>query len=171
LCTSTAAETYLGRLTYEDQFSAALNAAGAQAVASYTLLPQESRLEREELEEVVEREHFDGVIVTRLVGVEEDTTIVPPSTQVYSTGGAGYGRYGYYGHYGRSYDVVNSPGYTTTTEIVRLENKLWSAADEKLIWGVVSETFDKKSTDDGIASVTTKLVSKLKEDGMLEATK
>ena len=55
----------------------------------------------------------------------------------------------------------------TTTEVVRLENKVWSAADAQLVWGVVSETFDKKSTDDGIASVTAKLVKKLSEDGFL----
>jgi hypothetical protein len=161
------AETDLTRRTYEGRFTDALKAAGADAVASYTLLPQAERLSRDDLEEVVKRENFDAVIVTRLLDVREETTVVPPTTRV--SPAPGYARHGYYGYYGRSYDVVTSPGYTKTTEVVRLENKLWNASDGRLVWGVVSETFDKKSTDDGIASVIAKLVSKLQEDGLLAA--
>jgi hypothetical protein len=103
------------------------------------------------------------VIVTRLVDVDETTTVVPGSTTVYPTGG----RYGYYGHYGRSYDVVSSPGYTRTNTTVRLETQLWNAENSQLAWGIISETFDPKSTDDGVASVTTVLVAKLAKDGLL----
>jgi hypothetical protein len=158
------AETDLGRRTYEERFATALRESGADAVASYTLLPTEERLTREELVGAVERGGFDGVIVTRLIEVAEETTYVPPSTQVYPS--SSY-RYGYYGHYGRSYDVVNTPGYTRTSEIVRLETQLWSAEDSQMAWGITSETFDPTSTDDAITSVTKKLVSKLAEDGLI----
>ena len=157
-------DTPLGRRTYEDRFTGALRASGAEAVSSYKLLPTDDRLTKAELEGVVRRDGFDGVIVSRLLEVREETTVVPPSTTVVPSYGYGYG---YHGYYGRGYDVVHSPGYTKTTEIVSLETKLWNAADSQLAWGITSETFDPTSTDDAISSVTKKLVSKLSEDGLL----
>jgi len=53
------------------------------------------------------------------------------------------------------------------TEIVRLESRLWNAASSELAWGIVSETFDPKSDDDAISSVTKKLVQKLVADGLI----
>jgi hypothetical protein len=158
------ADTYLGRLTYEDRFAEALRADGAEAVASYTILPGEEMLTRQDLEAAIEGERFDGVIVTRLLGIEEKTTVVPPTTEVVPSYRGGYG---YYGYYGRSYEVVSHPGYTQTSEIARVETKLWNAENGQLAWGIVSETFDKKSPADGIESVTKKLVAKLKEAGLL----
>ncbi len=154
------AETPLGRRTYEDRFAEALRAGGADAVSSYQLLPSRDRLTKEALEGVVRREGFDGVIVTRLLEVAEETTYVPPSSHVVHSAG-------YYGYYGRHYDVVHTPGYTRTTEIVRLETRLWNADDAQLAWGITSDTFDPTSTTDAIASVTKKLVKKLSEDGLL----
>jgi len=155
-------ETSLGRRTYEDRFAGALRDGGADAVSSYQVLPTNDRLTKEQLEGVVRRDGFDGVIVTRLLEVAEETTYVPPSTHVVPS----YG-YGYYGYYGRNYDVVHSPGYTRTTEVVRVETRLWNAADSQLAWGITSETFDPTSTDDAIASVTKKLVQQLSKDGLL----
>ena len=154
------AETPLGRRTYEDRFAEALRAGGADAVSSYQLLPSRDRLTKEALEGVVRREGFDGVIVTRLLEVAKETTYVPPSSHVVHPAG-------YYGYYGRHYDVVHTPGYTRTTEIVRLETRLWNADDSQLAWGITSETFDPTSTDDAIASVTKKLVQQLSKDGLL----
>jgi hypothetical protein len=158
------AETSLGRRSYEDRFAEALNGSGADAVSSYRFLPTDERLTKEQLEDVLRRDGFDGVIVTRLLEVTEETTHVPPSTHVVPA----YGRRGgYYGYYGRNYDVIHSPGYTRTSEVVRLETRLWNAADSQLAWGITSETFDPTSTDDAIASVTKKLVQELSKDGLL----
>jgi hypothetical protein len=158
------AETALGRRTYEDRFADALRARGAEAVSSYQLLPTNHRLTRAELEAAVHKGGFDGVIVSRLLEVTEETEYIPPSTRIEPS--YGY-RTGYYGYYGRNYDVVHTQGYTRTTEVVRLETRLWNAADSQLAWGVTSETFDPTSTDDAIASVTRTLVETLHADGLL----
>lgn len=158
------AETDLIRRTYEDRFSEALRNFGADAVASYQLLPTTDQIDREELEALVRAQGFDGVMVTRLLDITEETTVVPPSTQIIPV--AGYG-YGYYGYYGAHYEVLHTPGYTRTTEIVRLETKLWNAKDSQLVWGVTSETFDPKSTSDGVESVTRSLANQLDHDGLV----
>jgi hypothetical protein len=155
-------ETSLGRKIWEKQFSDALVSHGAEAVPSYKTLPTDDMLTRQELVEALQAGGFQGVIVTRLLEVKEDTTYVPPSSHVVPS----YG-HGYYGYYGRSYDVVNTPGYTRSTEIVRVETRLWNAENSKLAWGIISETFDPKSNDDAIESVTKKLVEKLAADGLI----
>lgn len=158
------AETDIARRTYEDGFAEALRNVGAEAVPSYQILPTSDQINRQELEALVHTNGFDGVMVTRLLDISEKTTVVPPSTQVIPT--VGYG-YGYYGYYGSHYEVVHTPGYTRTTEIVRLETKLWNAEDSQLVWGVTSETFDPTSTSDGVASVTRSLAHQLDHDGLV----
>ena len=160
------AETPLGRRAYEDRFARALGESGAEGVSSYQILPGETRLSKEELEDAIRGEGFDGVIVSRLLGRDEETTYVPPTNEVVPSS-AGYGRRGYYGYYGRGYDVVHTPGYTITTEIVSLETKLWNAQDSQLAWGIRSETFDPKSDSDAMDSIVKKLIRKLADDGLL----
>jgi len=164
------AETDVARRNYEDRFAEALREKGADAASSYEFLPTPDRITEEELVGVVVDNQFDGVIVTRLLEVKEEKEYVPPSTRVVPSMGIGYGGmggFGYYGYYGSYYDVVHSPGYTRTTEIVRLETKLWNAADAQLVWGVMSETFNPKSTKDGIVSVTRTLANQLSVDGFI----
>jgi len=103
------------------------------------------------------------VVATRMIQVDERQEYVPPKTYVSPNY---YGR-GLYGYYGRSYDVVHQPGYTISTTIVRLETHLYAAASAELVWAAHSETFDPKSIDDGIASVTKKLSEKLAADGFI----
>jgi hypothetical protein len=160
------AETPLGRRAYEDRFAQALGASGVEAVSSYQILPGDERLTKEELENAIRGEGFDGVIVSRLLGRDEETTYVPPTTEVVPSS-IGYGRRGYYGYYGRGYDVVHTPGYTQTTEVLTLETKLWNAQDSELAWGIRSETFDPKSDSDAMDSIVKKLVRKLADDGLL----
>lgn len=160
------AKTPLGRREYEDRFTEALRRSGAEAVSSYQVLPGDERLTKEELEGAIRGEGFDGVIVSRLLGVDEQTTYVPPTTEVVPNS-MGYGRRGYYGYYGSGYDVVRTPGYTRTTEIVSLETKLFNAQNSQLAWGIRSETFDPKSNSDAMDSVVKKLVGKLDDDGLL----
>jgi hypothetical protein len=162
-------DTQLGRVTWEDRFSSLLNTQQVEAVPSYKLFPTEEKIAEEELRKTVRKQGFDGVIATRLIEVAEKKTVVPPSTYtVPSRSYGGYGGYrGYGGYYGRSYDVVHSPGYTKITEIVRLETRLWEAKGAELVWGMTSETFDPRSTDDAISSVTKTITSQLAKDGMV----
>jgi hypothetical protein len=161
------ASSDLGRRTYEDHFATALSAHEVEAVSSYTLLPTAQRISEQDLDRAVAEKGFDGVIATRLLGTDTETTFVPPSTRTVpgSTVRRPYG--GYYGYYGRTYDVVHTPGYTTTKEIVRIETRLWSSGDGDLVWGLVSETFDPESTDDVIESVTDRITDQLAEDGLI----
>jgi hypothetical protein len=157
------AQNEANRRSFEDAFAAALALQNVDAVASYELLPASERLSKASIENAISGRGFQGVLVTRLLNVDERTTYVPPSTYVRP----GYYGYGMYGYYGSSWDVVHNPGYTVTETIVRLETHLYDARTADLVWAAHSDTFDPSSIAAGVDSVTKKLSRQLAEDGML----
>jgi hypothetical protein len=155
------AENDIKRRGFEDGFAAALGEQGVDAVPSYRLLPEAERLSKDSIQRAIRGRGFQGVIATQLVQIDEQEKYVPPQTYVTPNY---YGR-GLYGYYGRSYEVVHQPGYTVTTTIVRLETHLYDASSAELVWAAHSDTFNPKSIDDGIQSVTEKLSKRLAADG------
>jgi len=155
------AENDINRRSFEDHFAVALEEHGADAVPSYHILPNPDRLSKESIEQAIHGRGIEGVVVTRLVQIDERQEYVPPKTYVSPNY---YGR-GMYGYYGRSYEVTHTPGYTINTTIVRLETHVYDASSAELVWAAHSETFNPKSIDDGVASVTRKLSKRLAADG------
>jgi len=156
------ASTPMRRRSFEDSFAKALASQNVEATQSYRLLPSDDQLTRAELRGAVEGNKFDGVIVTRLMGVEEETTVVPPRTDVVPTAHRGY-----YGYYHRGYDVVHTPGYVQIREIVVLDTQLYDVGTTEPVWGARSETIDPDSIDKAIASVTAALSERLASDDLL----
>jgi len=157
------AKSEANRRSFEDGFAAALALENVDAVASYELLPGHERLSKASIQDAISGRGFQGVLVTRLLNVDEQTTYVPPSTYVRP----GYYGRGMYGYYGSSWDVVHNPGYTITETIVRLETHLYGARTADLVWAAHSDTFDPSSSADIVDSVTKKLSRRLAADGML----
>jgi hypothetical protein len=157
------ARTESSRRTFEDRFVEALGERGASGVPSYTILPGEGRIEEPAIRAAVREHGFDGVIVTRLLRIDEETEYVPPMTRV----APGYGGYGLYGYYGMAWSVETTPGYTITTQIVRLETNLYDVASDKLVWTAHSDTLNPDSPEDAIGSVTKAIIERLAEDGLL----
>jgi hypothetical protein len=155
------AENDIKRRTFEDNFAAALKEQGVDAVPSYHILPNPDRLSKESIQQAIRGRGIQGVVVTQLVGVDEREEYVPPKTYVSPNY---YGR-GMYGYYGRGYEVTHTPGYTINTTIVRLETHLYDASSAELVWAAHSDTFNPKTIDDGVGSVTKKLSKRLAADG------
>ncbi len=152
--------------SFEDGFAAALALQDVEAVARYQVLPGNERLSKASIQAAINGQGFQGVIVTRLLGIDEETTYVPPTS---------YARTGYYGrrmygYYGSSWDTVHDPGYTVTDTTVRLETHLYDARTADLVWAAHSDTFNPISVNDIIDSVTKKLTLRLAEDGMLSGS-
>jgi hypothetical protein len=137
---------------FEDIFCEALTAEKIQATQSYTVLPDGEQVSKELVTKTVKDGSYDGVILTRLVGKDEQTTYVPGTA--YSTGWYGGG---YYGAYGWGYGVAYSPGYVTTQQVFRVQTTLWATeGDGKLIWTGTSESIDPSSV-----KVTSKNLTRL----------
>ena len=152
------------RRLFEDTFANALASEGAAAQASYGHLPQSTQLTEEQVRSAIEGGGFDGVVVARLLNVDQEQQYVPGST--YSVPTAYYG-YGYYGYYGASYAVVNEPGYFKTNTTFRIETNLYSVATGDLVWSGQSDTLNPESLTEVIDSMTATVANKLKTEKLI----
>lgn len=154
------------RRTFEDAFVVSLTDKGVQAESSYLLLPDEEELTKESIQASIKGRSFQGVIVTRLLGIDNKETYVPPRSYTAPV----YRGMGLYGYYGQTFQVVTEPGYTVQSQEVRLETNLYRADNAELVWAANSGTLNPASPEDGIRSVTDRLTSRLVADGMIKGS-
>lgn len=167
-------ESEQSRRAYESYFADELRANKIEALASYTLIKSDEKIERETVLKAIEGLEIDAVIVTHMVAVDEET-VYRPSTG-YGYGGYGYGGGGYYGgaHYGGLYSYyphvnsyVHNPGYYTTHETYTLETNLYDVKSEELIWSARSRTFSPESVDEVIVDLTKLLIKDLDDKKLI----
>jgi hypothetical protein len=117
------AESESNRRAYESNFVEELSARGIKAEASYKLIKSNEEIDRNTIVKAIDGLGIDGVIITHLVAVDEETVYRPGMGYSYGGyGGYGGGMYGYYPHV-NSY--VQSPGYYTTHETYTIETNLY----------------------------------------------
>jgi len=154
-----------GRRLFEDTFVEALEAKGAEAESSYTLLPQTEQLTKEQILAVVEGGQFDGIVTTRLLSIEKDQEYVPPKSYTVPKVHHGYGYY--YDYYVTSYTTVHEPGYFKTDTRFRLETNIFSVATEGLVWSGQSETVNPDSVAEVIESMTAAVAEQLAKEKLI----
>ena len=106
---------------------------------------------------------IDAVIVTRLVGINIKYTQSPGG--YYAVPDPYYNNM--YGYYNQAYVYLQAPPVLDAKETVSLETNLYDAGEEKLIWTVLSKTIKKDSVSEAINSLTTALIRRLAEDGLI----
>ncbi len=165
------AQNQESRKAFEDAFASAITNEGGEAQASWGLLPDSTQLSEEQIRGAIEGGGFDGVLITRLLSVDQTKEYTPastynkPRTRYYAGGLSPYG--GYYGFYGTTYAEVHTPGYLETSTTLRLETNLYSVATNGLIWTAQSDTVDPASIPDARASMTAAVAKKLKEEKLI----
>lgn len=131
------------RRIYEDTFVSSLTELDVLAVPSYTVCKQAIEPSTEGLKEVVEKTGADAVLITHLVGKNEES-YSPPTQQ--SSSVASHFSHGLYRYYPAIYRSVYAPGnYSVTTKVI-LETNLYDVQTEKLIWSARSESIDPVMT-------------------------
>ena len=159
------------RRAFESYFIEELNSHNIEAIASYKLIKSDAKIDRDTVVKAIDGLGIDGVIITHMVGVEEET--------VHRSAGYGYGGAygGYYGagHYGGMYSYyphvnsyVHNPGYYTTHETYTLETTLYDVETEQLVWSARSRTFSPESVDEVIVDLTKLLISDLEEKNLIK---
>jgi hypothetical protein len=151
------------RRNWEDRFAEELVQHGVAAVPSYSLFPGDLP-DTQRVIEVVRREGYDGVVMTR-----------PLSSTVESRWVSGYVReiptLGYdpwYGVYYNYYRRVYEPGYVEADRVVRYEINLWSTSEPgRLVWTGTTESVDPTSAEQVSREISAKIVPELEEQGVL----
>jgi len=152
------------RRAFEDALVAALQGQKVQATPSTQVLP-EGEVGEDDLKAKVREGGYDGVVITRLISVDETTDYVPPSSGVV-VGGYGWGPY--YGAYGGWYGTVYSPGYLVNSTVVRLQTRLWAAEGEgKPLWTGVSESVDPTDVKAVSKEISFMIAKELDKHGLI----
>ncbi len=162
-------ESQQTRRAYESYFVEELRANSTEAKASYKLIKSSEKIERDSVQKAIKGLEIDGVIITHMVAVDEET-VYRPGTGYAHAGYGGYGGYGrgMYGYYPHVNTYVTSPGYYTTHETYTLETNLYDVVTEELVWTARSRTFSPESVDEVIVDLTKLLIKDLKEKNLIK---
>jgi hypothetical protein len=148
------------RRIFEDEFSAALRAAGVQAVPSYTVIPQDGQAEQAVLEKALQELGADGVLVTRLVGREQKTQVSPGFYQPVPA-------MGFYGWYSSAWVGYYEPPTVYQYDVVTADTSVYGVNAGTLLWSGTTETFspaDVAKETRGFAKI---IIDALRKSGVI----
>lgn len=150
-----------GRRNFETELVRLLKQEGLNARPSYEIVSSgEASLEH--LKPLLTGTKTDAILVSRIVGFDEDLRYVPGV----STGYYGfYDRYFYHSYY---HPFFYEPGsYVLDVEVI-LETNLYAAESGELIWSAQSETADPASAESLARSLGPNLIRELRKQGVLK---
>ncbi len=166
------AESEQNRRAYESYFVEELRDNAIEAVASYKLIKSNEKIDRETVTKAIKGLDIDGVIVTHVVGIDEESIYRPSAGYAYGGYGGGYYRGGHYGglysYYPHVNTYVHNPGYYSTHETYTIETSLYDVASEELVWTARSRTFSPESVDEVIVDLTKLLIKDLADKNLIK---
>ena len=143
-----------GRSGFENAVADALAERGLLGIGSTGYFERAEEMNREAVRAWVERDGYQGVLVTRLVNVERERSEMPATyTDL-------WGYWGYYGGY-------VTPGYVVESTTVYLSTDLFDAASARVVYSVRSKSFQPGSRQEVIRELTALLVGDLTRQGLL----
>jgi hypothetical protein len=158
------------RRLFEDRMSAALKAAGVDAVASYTVLPQDGPADEERLRQAVAAAGRPFVLVTRVTGVFNQVNSAPPMVVAPAWGpGWAPGWGGFAGHYNGGWGGgVVVAGQVWTTQFLQADTRVFDAGTAVVSWSAATSTaIGYRPVPEAIDQFVGLLVDTLKRDGVI----
>jgi len=158
-------ENLRDRRIFEDALVKAFKGAGVKALSSAAVLPADHKLDKKSLEEAARKYGVDAVMITSVVGVEENEVYYPPTTTYVAP--PLYYR-DMWSYYPQVYETYSTPGYTVKYQNVKLESNLYDAGTGALVWSAASEAFDPASDIRKFSNaLASQFVASLREAGLI----
>jgi len=144
------------RRSFEDEFAARLKAAGVNAVPSYLYISQDGPVGEAVLKQALKEAGADGVIITRLVRVQQKTEIAP-------------------GYYAPDPGMAVHPLYTTAwndyyeppivyhSEIYTCETTLYDTVKNQVVWKGTAQAEATGNISQEIRDYANTIVGELKD--------
>jgi hypothetical protein len=158
--------------TFEQEAARALEDRGVDAVEAYSIVGDAHMLEQNELRAKLADANVDGILIYRLIAVDERQYYRPPTPYLHMPGGVIHGdpfywyyypRADYYSYWRSTWDVTHSPGYWEPHSFVVVESSFYDAGENRLVWTAKTETMDdtqfKATTESIVNRVTKQLVA------------
>ena len=156
--------------TFEQNAARALEERGVQAIEAYSIVDDERMLEQDELRSKLAEANADGILIYRLIAVDERQIYRAPTPYLHvppaiMRGDPFYWYYypswDYYWYWRSSWDVTRSPGYWEPHSFVVIESSLYDARKDQLVWTAKSETLDDRQFDALAESIVDKITDEL----------
>ncbi len=121
------------RRVYEDQFVAALGTVGVNGTPSYQLITSTLKLSRETVEEAIRGQNLGGVLVTRIVGINEQQAYSNPDDPEHESN--------LYSYYDNAWQLEDT-GYHRQFRNFTLETSLYDTKSRAMVWSMRSVVLD-----------------------------
>jgi hypothetical protein len=152
-------KTPANRRIFEDEMVKQLKARGTDALAGYSVLPEQAEANKETITTKMNERGTDVVLIARLMDKKTVTTYIPGDAR---SGYPGYGG-GWHGYY------AYSPGYVVQDEYALVQTNLYDLKTDKLIWTAASKTWITDNDEILIQSFIKVIIERLVSDKMLSA--
>lgn len=155
--------------TFEETAASTLDGL-VEAVPAYTILGDDRMYEQDELRTELASADIDGILIYRLIAVDERDVYRNPTPYLRVPNSVLWGdpyywyyypRWDYYWHWRSSWDVTRSRGYWEQLSFVIVESSLYDARTDRLIWTAKSETIDGTRFDALAESIAAKVTNEL----------
>jgi hypothetical protein len=137
---------------------------GISAVPSYTLVTKLSLMDRAALSSLIRQAGADALLIARLVSVDKEETLVPPRVEVIPAGGFPDAS----GYYRATFQHVYVPGYLRIDTVVRIDCKIFAAANERLVWAGTTRSFNPDSSEQVTRELAELVYKELRKSGLLK---
>lgn len=158
--------------TFEQTAARALEERGVDAIPAHTIVSDEQMYEETELRGELADADVDGILIYRLIAVDERNVYRNPTPYMRVPRGVMFGdpyywyyypRWNYYWYWRSTWDVTHSPGYWEPLFYVIVESSLYDARRDRLVWTAKSSTMDNSRFDALADSIVAKVTQELVE--------
>jgi hypothetical protein len=152
------------RRSAEDKLVSELDARGVTGIASYRIIPDAERSDRDKVKARLQQANAAGIVVMQVTRTSQQVSSVGPYyTPAY---------YGYYGGWdGWGWDMpAYSGGYLQIDTLVYVETLVYSLRQNKLVWAGQSETINPTRVDKLVHDVAKAAARELKKAGLITRT-
>jgi hypothetical protein len=151
------------RRVFEDTFAQALMEAGAQAVPSYTLIPEDGKLPEGSLRKAVEQAGADGVLITRMTARETEVSVTPSPRPPPAYGMQRH----YYGGYSGAWMGYYEPDTVQQFNYAVTETTLYRTDAPEPVWAGTARTQDPRDVRGATADFSKVVIAALKKAGLI----
>ena len=131
-----------------------------RAVASHTVISQAEVRDTDRAKVTVRDAGFDGVVVLRVVGVEERVNLegvaTPPNYEQ-----------GFWDYYEDGWPSVYDPDRLPRDTIVSVETNVYSVTEDRLLWSGISETFNPLDLEGAVDDIADAVRGELRRVGLV----
>ena len=153
------------RATAEDALAKSLTKRGMIGIAAHTFLSSELITDKAKAKEAIKGSGAEGLVVVRVLDVEETTRYRSTATTPYQDD--------YYGsmmsYYAHGWSTVNSPGYLETIESYLIETVCYRVSDEKRLWAGTSKSINPASVKSLAKELVKEAGKVMKQQGLIAA--